>query len=148
MGIMTKPGIRTSAAAALLVVALGTSGCKGPTDPSQNANSQCPGSVQPLSYGPICSFTEANTGEFTVTVTSLIPGQAYLGIQYGSFSGGACTTQQSSVVGPSNIGTAILSGQVLVTGTYCVQAFDPALLSTGYPSLIVPQNYTIQVNHP
>jgi hypothetical protein len=145
---MTKPGIRKSSAAALLVVALGASGCKSPTDPSQNATSTCQGSVQPFSYGPICSFTNSNTGEFTVTMTSLIPGQAYIGLLYGSFSGGACASQQSSVVGPSNIGTASLTGQVLVTGAYCVQAFDPALLSTGYPSLVVPQNYTIHVNHP
>jgi hypothetical protein len=51
-------------------------------------------------------------------------------------------------VSPANIGTAVLSGQVLITGTYCVQAFDPSLQYAGYPSLIVPQNYTVQVSHP
>jgi hypothetical protein len=140
--------MRKSSAAALFVVALATAGCKGPTDPAQNVNSICQGSVQPLSNGPICSFTESNTGEFTVTMTSMIPGQAYLAVVYGSFSGGGCATQQSGIVGPSNIGTASITGQVLVTGTYCVEAFDPSVLSTGYPSLLVPQNYTIQVNHP
>jgi hypothetical protein len=140
--------MRTSSAAALFVVALAAAGCKGPTDPAQNVNSTCQGSVQPLSQGPICSFTESNTGEFTVSVTSMIPGQAYLGLVYGSFSGGACAQQQSGIAGPSNIGAASITGQVLVTGTYCVQAFDPSLLSAAYPSLLVPQNYTIQVNHP
>jgi hypothetical protein len=145
---MTKPRIRMSSAAALLVVALGASGCKGPVDPSQNVTSPCPGSVQPLSYGPICSFTISNNGEFTVTMTSLIPGQAYIGLGYGLFSGGTCQFQQAAPLGPSNIGTAALSGQVLATGTYCVQAFDPSLQYAGYPSLVVPQNYVVQVSHP
>jgi hypothetical protein len=138
-----------SSAAALLVVALGASGCKGPVDPSKNVTSTCPGSVQPLSQGPICSFTISNNGEFTVTMSSMIPGQAYLGVLYGTFSGGACAVQQSNVAGPSNVGTtAILTGQVLVTGVYCVQAVDASQISAAYPPLVVPQNYIIQVSHP
>jgi hypothetical protein len=145
---MTKPGIGKSLAAALLVVVLGASGCKGPVDPSQNGTSTCTGSVQPQSYGSICSFTISNNGEFSVTMTSMIPGQAYLGLGYGLFSGGTCQFQQANPVSPANIGTAVLSGQVLTTGTYCVQAFDPSLQFAGYPPLIVPQNYTVQVSHP
>jgi hypothetical protein len=140
--------MRRSSAAALFIVALAASGCKGPVDPSKNVNSPCSGSVQPLSSGPICSFTISNNGEFTVTLTSLIPGQAYIGLGYGAFSGGTCQFQQANPVAPSNIGKAVLSGQVLITGTYCVQAFDPSLQFAGYPSLVVPQNYTVQVSHP
>jgi len=140
--------MRKSSAAALLAVALGALSCKGPVDPSKNVTSTCPGSVQPLSSGPICSFTISNNGEFTVTMTSMIPGQAYLGILYGSFSGGACAAQQSNVASPANIGTAIITGQVLVTGVYCVQAVDASQISGVYPPLVVPQNYTIQVSHP
>jgi hypothetical protein len=36
----------------------------------------------------------------------------------------------------------------VVTGAYCVQVFDPSLTFPGYPSLTVPQNYTLNVNHP
>jgi hypothetical protein len=141
-------------AASLLVVALGASGCKGPLSVTQNVTSTCTGSVQPLSYGPICSFSESNTGEFNVTVTSLIPGQVYIGVGYGTFAAGTsttagtCTYLQENPVGPFNIGTAIVSGSVTVTGSYCIQAFDPALVFGGYPALVTPQNYTIQVSHP
>jgi hypothetical protein len=145
---MRKPGLSTLAAATLFVVALGASGCKGPINPSQNATSTCTGSVQPLSYGPICSFTVSNDGEYTVTASSLIPGQVYLGIGYGTFSAGTCTFLQQSPAGPSSVGTAAISGQITVTGSYCVQAFDPALAFGGYPTLTVPENYTIQISHP
>jgi hypothetical protein len=106
------------------------------------------GSVQPLSAGPICSFTISNHGEYTVTLTSLIPGGAFIGIGYGLFSGGACQFQQTNVAGPSSIGAAVLSGQVLVTGAYCVQALDPSQISGIYSPLVIPQNYTLQVSHP
>ena len=144
---MTKPRIRVSSAAALLVVALGASGCKGPVDPSQNVTSPCPGSVQPLSYGPICSFTISNNGEFTVTMTSLIPGQAYIGLGYGLFSGGTCQFQQAAPLGPSNIGTAALSGQVLVT-EFTGAGLRSLAAIRRVPILVVPENYVVQVSHP
>jgi hypothetical protein len=145
---MTKPDTRKSSAAALLVIALAASACKGPTDPSQNTTASFSGSVQPLMFGPVHTFTISNTGEFSVTLTALTPGNVYIGLGYGIPAGGQCQFQQNAGVSPAYIGRTSLSGQVLIKGDYCVQVFDPSLISVLYPSLTVPQNYTVQVSHP
>jgi hypothetical protein len=145
---MTKPDTRKSSAAALLVIALAASGCKGPTDPSQNVTVPFSGSVQPLGSDLPKVFTVSNTGEFSVTLTALTPGNVYIGLGYGIPAGNQCQFQQSAGVSPAYIGRTSLSGQVLIKGDYCVQVFDPSLISVLYPALVVGENYTVQVSHP
>jgi hypothetical protein len=146
---MTRPEMRSPCAAALFVfVILAVAGCKGPTDPSQNRIEPFTGAVQPLMAGPAHSFTVSNTGELTVTMTALAPGNVYVGLGYGTPAGGQCQFQQASPVSSANIGKASLFGSVFIKGAYCVQVFDPSLTYPGYSALTVPQNYTVQVSHP
>jgi|SRR5581483_7145621 len=135
--------------AAALALAAATAACRGPVDPSQNQSQQFTGSVQPNSAGPLHAFAVPNTGEFSVTVNSMSPGNALLGIVWGQPNGGACANVfgQQNVVTSSNLGRTVLSGAVTLKGQYCVQLFDPVGYVTVTP-LLVAQNYTVTVNHP
>ena len=121
--------------------------CSGPTDPSKNASEQFTGSVQPLQFGPVHTFTVANTGEITVAMNAMTPGNAFLAIEYGQpVSPTSCGPIQQGLVSNTNLNRTVLSGQIIIKGTYCVQVFD-AINFVGAP-LTVPQNYTITVSHP
>jgi hypothetical protein len=132
--------------AAALMMGLVASACGGPTDPSNNVTDSFPGSVQPFSLGPVHQFNVPNLGEITVSVTAISPGNTFLGVLYGQPSGSGCGAIQQNVASSSNLGRTVLSGQIIIKGTYCLQAFDP-VNATGSP-LTVAQNYTIQVRHP
>ena len=132
--------------AAALCVGLMAAACSGPTDPSRNTVETFPGSVQPLTFGPVHSFNVPNLGEFTVSVTSISPGNTFLGVLYGQPSGSGCGIIQTNIVSSSNIGRTALSGQIIIRGQYCVQLYDP-VNTVGAP-LTVAQNYTVQVSHP
>ncbi len=134
--------------AVALVVILAAAGCGGPTDPSQNRVEPFSGTVQPQNTGPVHSFAISNTGEFSVSVTALTPGNGFIGVGWGQLQGSNCAPFiQSNVVAGTSVGRTALSGSVLIKGTYCVQAFDPSLLFGGSP-MTIAQNYTIQVSHP
>ena len=133
----------------VLVAVLVASGCKGPTDPSQNILEPLfSGSVQPFSNGPIHRFTISNTGEFKVSVASLAPGSPYIGVGWGQIQGTACGLIQRNAVDSTQIGKTALTGSVQIKGDYCALVFDASLLSVIYPALTVAQNYTLQVSHP
>ncbi len=135
--------------AVALVSVLVASGCKGPTDPSKNTTETFTGTVQPLGTGdPLAHFTVSNTGEFTVSMTALTPGNVFVGIGWGLWSANNCTLQQSNAVSSANIGKTALSGQIQLKSDYCVIVFDPSLRFSGFPALTVAQNYTFQVSHP
>ena len=132
-----------------LLVALTASGCKGPTDPSKNTTETFMGTVQPQSIGePIPHFTISSLGEFSVTMTALTPGNVFVGIGWGQWSGNSCglIPGQTNIVGSANISRTVLSGQIFIKGDYCVVVFDGTNL--GAPPLTVAQNYTVQVSHP
>ena len=133
--------------AAALMAALVASACGGPVSPSQNVTEPAfSGSVQPFSFGPIHTFNVPNLGEITVTVTSITPGNTFLGVLYGQPAGNSCGVIQSNIVSSGNLGRTALSGSIIIKGQYCVQVFDP-VNSVGAP-LSLPQNYTLQVRHP
>jgi hypothetical protein len=135
--------VRLAAALGLGLMALS---CGGPTDPSKNTVETFSGSVQPLNFGPLHTFNVPNLGEITVTVTSITPGNTFLGVLYGQPTGNACGIIQNNIISSSNVGRTALSGSIIIKGQYCVQLFDP-VNSVGAP-LTVAQNYTVQVSHP
>ena len=132
-----------------LWVALAVAGCGGgPVDPSQNVVTPFSGTVQPLGFSDAAHFTVSNLGEFTVTLTSLTPGNAFVGIGWGQWNGTSCglISGQTNVVSSANIGRGVLAGQIFIKGEYCVAVFDA--VNFGAPPLTVAQNYAGQVNHP
>ena len=130
-----------------VLVCLAASACSSVTDPSKNVTETFSGSVQPNSLGvPIHQFTISSSGELTITVTSIVPGSTFLGIEYGQISGSACGVQQQTAVSSANLGRVAITAQLTNKGTYCVQAFDPT--SLGLAGLVVGQNYTLTVSHP
>jgi hypothetical protein len=133
--------------AAALIVGMVASAC-GIADPSKNSVETFPGSVQPSSFGPVHPFNVPSLGsrEIKVTLTSLTPGNAFLGIVYGQPSGNGCGIVLQTAVVDTNVGRNSLNGFVSITGQYCVQVFDP-VNTVGVP-LAVAQNYTLQVSHP
>jgi hypothetical protein len=136
-------------AIALLVFLAAASCGGGPVDPSQNINTSFSGTVQPLGVGePQTHFTVSSLGEFTVTLTSLTPGNVFVGIGWGQWTGSSCglIAGQTNVVSNANIGRGVLAGQIFIKGEYCVVVFDAA--NFGAPPLTVAQNYAGQVSHP
>ena len=132
--------------AAAVCLGLMTCACGGPTDPSKNTVDTFQGGVQPLSFGPVHSFSVPNLGEITVSVTTVTPGNTFLGVLYGQPAGSGCGIIQTNIISSSNVGRTALSGSIIVKGQYCVQLYDP-VNSVGAP-LAVAQNYTVQVSHP
>ena len=133
-------------APAALLILLAVSACGGPTDPSKNTIETFSGSVQPFSTGPVHSFNVPNTGEITVSVTAISPGNTFLGVGYGQLSGNNCGLIQQNVASSANLGRTVLSGSIIIKGQYCVVVFDPVGLTGS--ALTVPQNYTVSVSHP
>ena len=132
--------------AALLIVWIATA-CGGFTDPSDNQTETFTGTVQPLGANSH-PYTVSNSGEFTISVTSVTPGNVFLGVGYGQpGANGSCGLIQSNVINSTQIGKTALSGQILVKGQYCVAVLDPALLTSIAP-LPVGESYTVQVKHP
>ena len=137
-------------AIALLVALAATSCGGGPVDPSKNQVETRSGIVQPsLIDVPLPPFTISNLGEFSVVVTALTPGNVFVGVGWGQWTGSGCglIPGQTNIVSSANIGRTVLSGQIFIKGDYCVAIFDGSL-SFGSPPLTVAQNYTIQVSHP
>jgi hypothetical protein len=132
---------------AAIFVALAATACSSVTDPSKNVSETFSGSVQPNSVGPVHQFVISNSGELTVTVTSIVPGSTFLGIQYGQVAGSSCSPLQTpTAVSSANLGKTAITAQLTNKGTYCVQAFDPVTL--GLAGLVVAQNYMVTVSHP
>jgi hypothetical protein len=140
--------IRRLSVLTLALVSLAAPACNGITDPSRNATETFSGSVQPNNIGPVHQFPIANSGELTVSVTSIVPGSTFLGLIYGQLSGTACGQLQQAAVSSANLGKTALTAQLTNKGTYCVQAVDPSHLNLGLPALTVGQNYTLTVSHP
>jgi hypothetical protein len=134
-----------------LLVALAASACGGgPVDPSKNTVETRSGTVQPLSIDvPTPPFTVSNLGEFSISMTALTPGNVFVGVGWGQWSGSSCglIAGQTNIVGSATINRTVLSGQIFVKGDYCVAVFD-ASSTFGSAPLTVAQNYTIQVSHP
>jgi hypothetical protein len=131
------------ALAAAILVALSALACGGPTDPSKNTVESFTGTVNPTET-KIHQFNVANTGEISVTLTAFTPGNAFIGVGYGQFGGGSCALVQSNTATNTNVGRTVLSGQILVKGSYCLAVFD----LTNIAPLTVPENYTFEVSHP
>lgn len=132
-----------------LLAALAAMSCGGgPVDPSQNVNTSFSGTVQPLGFSEATHFTVSNLGEFTVTLNSLTPGNVFVGIGWGQWTGSSCglISGQTNVVSSANLGRGVLAGQIFIKGDYCVAVFDA--INFGAPPLTVAQNYSGQVNHP
>jgi hypothetical protein len=132
--------------AAALCLGLILQGC-GISSPSDNRVETFSGSVQPLNFGVSHPFSVTNVGsrEIKITLTSLVPGNAFLGILYGQPAGNGCGAFQTAVV-DTTAGRNSLTGFIQIAGQYCVQVFDP-VNTVGIP-LPVTQNYTLQVSHP
>lgn len=131
---------------AVFFVLLGMAACGGPISPSQNTT-QTISDVVPLQGQTIRSFDVPNLGEFTVKLTALTPGgSAIIGVLWGQFVNGGCTSLQSNAISSAYLGKTVLSGAVYVKGTYCIQVFDPFLV--GGAPLAAPQSYTFEVSHP
>ena len=131
---------------ALLVAVIATA-CGGFTDPSNNQTETFTGTVQPLG-ATSHAYTVTNSGEFTISVTSVTPGNVFVGVGYGQpGANGSCGLIQNNVINSTQIAKTALSGQVLIKGQYCVAVLDPALLASIAP-LPVAQSYTVQVKHP
>jgi hypothetical protein len=139
--------IKQTRLAAALVVSLAACSCGGPTDPSKNQTETFSGSVQPLGVASN-TFNVSNLGEISVSLTSLTPGNIALGIGYGQPSGNGCGLIQSNAVGNTNIGRTVLTGQILIKGTYCVSVFDPSGVLLNIAPWTVAQNYGVSVSHP
>ena len=136
----------TRLSAALIIVSIAAA-CGGFTDPSNNQTETFNGTVQPLGANSH-PYTVSNSGEFTISVTSVTPGNVFLGVGYGQpGANGSCGLIQSNVINSTQIGKTALSGQVLIKGQYCVAVLDPALLTSIAP-LPVGETYTVQVKHP
>ena len=132
---------------AALVIALVLTACGGFTDPSNNQTETFTGTVQPLGAN-VHAFTMSNSGEFTISITSVTPGNVFLGVGYGQpAANGSCGLIQSNVINSTQIGRTALSGQVLIKGQYCVVVFDPSGVA-GTTPLPVAESYTVQVKHP
>ena len=132
---------------AALVVAVIATACGGFTDPSNNQTETFSGTVQPLGATSHL-YTVSNSGEFSISVTAITPGNVFLGVGYGQpGANGACGLIQNNVINQSQIGRTALSGQILIKGQYCVAILDPALLAN-IAALPVPETYTVQVRHP
>jgi len=140
--------IRRLPALAAVLVSLSAAACNSVTDPSKNATETFSGSVQPSNVGPVHQFPIASSGELSVSVTSIVPGSTFLGVEYGQLSGTACAILQQAAVSSANLGKTALTAQLTNKGTYCVQAVDPSRLNLGLPALTVGQNYTMTVSHP
>ena len=136
----------TRFSAALIIVLIATA-CGGFTDPSNNQTETFTGTVQPLGADSH-TYTVSNSGEFTISITAITPGNVFLGVGYGQpGANGSCGLIQSNVINSTQIGRTALSGQVLVKGQYCVVVFDPSGLA-GITPLPVAESYTVQVKHP
>jgi hypothetical protein len=133
--------------AAALVVAVVACSCGGPTDPSKNQTDAFSGSVQPLQVA-YHTFNVSNLGEITVTLSSLVPGNVALGVGYGQPAGNGCGLLQSNAVSNTNIGRTVLTGQILIKGTYCVAVFDPSGVLLNIAPWTVAQTYGVSVSHP
>ena len=132
---------------AVLLIALLVSACGGFTDPSNNQTETFSGTVQPLG-ATSHQYTVSNSGEFTISVTAITPGNVFLGVGYGQpAANGNCGLIQNNVINQSQVGKTALSGQILIKGQYCVAILDPALLAN-IAALPVPETYTVQVKHP
>jgi len=141
--------IRRLPVLAAVLVALAGSACDGITDPSKNTTETFSGSVQPNNVGPVHQFAITNSGELSVSVTTIVPGSTFLGIVYGQLAGAGCSLIQQAAVSSANLGKTALTAQLTNNGTYCVQAVDPSRLTNlGLPALTVGQNYTMTVSHP
>jgi hypothetical protein len=71
-----------------------------------------------------------------------------VGVLYGQPAGGTCQpVQQPNYVNNSSIGRTVLSGSIIVKGSYCVLVFDPVMVVTQSP-WPVAQTYGLEVSHP
>jgi hypothetical protein len=134
--------------AALSLVLAAASCGGGPVPPSENVTTSFSGTVQPLGFSDAVHFTVSNLGEYTVTLTALTPGNVFVGIGWGQWTGSTCglIAGQTNVVSTANIGRGVLAGQIFIRGEYCVAVFDA--INFGAPPLTVAQNYAGQVRHP
>jgi len=144
------PIMPTRLAATLFVVgALVLSGCKGPTDPSKNqVQTVGPKTVQPQT-ADVTVFNVTNTGEFSVKLTALTPGNVFVDIAWGQSPDNVnCQPiQNNPTVSNPSVGRTVLSGSVLIKGLYCVAVFDP-YAALGIAPWPVAQTYTVEVSHP
>ncbi|HEY6212354.1 MAG TPA: hypothetical protein VIW45_08720 [Vicinamibacterales bacterium] len=136
--------MRLTGAAALLVAALITFSCGGVTDPSSNKTETFNGTItarggQSQSF----TFSVANTGEFTVKVTSMIPTySSVFGVYYGQGSSSGCQPFAGGINPSVTVNAPALSGQIF-KGDYCVVVYDSigAFPTTG-------ETFTMTVSHP
>jgi hypothetical protein len=131
-------GIRGFVAAA--ITALIVSGCGGITSPSDNVITPHSGTIEVLGSDNPIQFSASKNGEFFVTLTALSPDStATIGMNFGQQTSGGCAFISQA---PAIVGRQALGGRI-DKGNYCVQVFDPGLVT-----LSGPQTYTIRISTP
>jgi hypothetical protein len=128
--------------AALVAAACGSS----PVPPSQNVIENFPpaGQTDVIAVGGVSriwAFTVANTGEYTVTITSMNPPATFSTVVVGlRNSDGACAGYIAQ--NPyAQTGVAAAYGPITLKGSYCVYIQD-----SGY--FTGPETYNLKVSHP
>lgn len=134
--------MRLSRRPVALVVALAavllTFACSGITDPSKNKTESVNGVIPLLGVGPVHTFTVSKRGEFSLTMTSLVPATGSLvALSLGQIVSSSCS--YFNVV-PAKLGTPATSGPI-DKGTYCFALSDPGTLTQ-------EETYALTVSYP
>ena len=128
----------------VLLAAVGASSCGSVTAPSNNTTVTFSGTIEPkpsVKYIAFHQFTNANSGEVEVKITSLTPvSNLFVATFLGQpQSDGACAfviaPNEFSVLNKTSISQAVNKGP------YCTGIYDPG-------SLTQPLNYPLTVSHP
>jgi hypothetical protein len=85
-------------------------------------------------------FTVTASGQIQAQLSELSPDSAKpVGVSLGTWNGSAC---QIVIDAPNAIMGSLVVGAASATGSFCVRIYD----STG--TVVVPETYTVDVNHP
>jgi hypothetical protein len=132
-------------ATALVAAALLSVACNGVVDPSNNVMQTFTGTIPVQGTTiPGSAWSTGKTGEYTVTVTSLVPNNGvYFGVilsyaaSDGSCVGSLTPIQQNSF---ATVNTSALTGAIY-PGSYCVFLFDVGFFNAA-------EAFTMTVSHP
>ena len=126
------------AVALLVAVTLAAAACGGVTDPSKNKTETFTGTLT-IGGSQLYSFNESNSGEYTVTLSSLTPSaNVFIGLLIGQNTSSGCVTIQQNNL--STVGFQSLGGAI-IPGSYCVIIFDVGTLTQSV-------NFSVSISHP
>ncbi len=122
------------------LVAFALAACGGVTSPSNNVTETPSGVIPVQGSGPLHTFNVSNSGEYTITVTSLSPPiSAYFIMYFGQMVSGQCSIFSSNYFATVNVAG---STGPIQKGQYCVQLADEGYFTQG------PETYTLKISHP